>query len=138
MNNMGKYFTINELTKSSTASRLHINNTPSQEVKDNLNKLIDNVLDPLRELYGKPIIVNSGYRCPKLNKAVGGARNSQHLTGQASDIRTVANTKESNKQLFDIIKNSKLPFDQLINEYDFNWVHVSYGPRNRRQVLTIK
>lgn len=135
---MGKYFTINELTKSSTASRLHINNTPSQEVKDNLNKLIDNVLDPLRELYGKPIIVNSGYRCPKLNKAVGGARNSQHLTGQASDIRTVANTKESNKQLFDIIRNSKLPFDQLINEYDFNWVHVSYGPRNRRQVLTIK
>lgn len=135
---MGKYFTINELTKSSMASRLHINNTPSQEVKDNLNKLIDNVLDPLRELYGKPIIVNSGYRCPKLNKAVGGARNSQHLTGQASDIRTVANTKESNKQLFDIIKNSKLPFDQLINEYDFNWVHVSYGPRNRRQVLTIK
>ncbi len=135
---MGKYFTINELTKSSTASRLHINNTPSQEVKDNLNKLIDNVLDPLRELYGKPIIVNSGYRCPKLNKAVGGARNSQHLIGQASDIRTVTNTKESNKQLFDIIRNSKLPFDQLINEYDFNWVHVSYGPRNRRQVLTIK
>lgn len=135
---MGKYFTINELTKSSTASRLHINNTPSQEVKDNLNKLIDNVLDPLRGLYGKPIIVNSGYRCPKLNKAVGGARNSQHLIGQASDIRTVTNTKESNKQLFDIIRNSKLPFDQLINEYDFNWVHVSYGPRNRRQVLTIK
>ena len=135
---MGKYFTINELTKSSTASRLHINNTPSQEVKDNLNKLIDNILDPLRELYGKPIIVNSGYRCPKLNKAVGGARNSQHLIGQASDIRTVTNTKESNKQLFDIIRNSKLPFDQLINEYDFNWVHVSYGPRNRRQVLTIK
>lgn len=135
---MGKYFTINELTKSSTAGRLHINNTPSQEVKDNLNKLIDNVLDPLRELYGKPIIVNSGYRCPKLNKAVGGARNSQHLIGQASDIRTVTNTKESNKQLFDIIRNSKLPFDQLINEYDFNWVHVSYGPRNRRQVLTIK
>lgn len=135
---MGKYFTINELTKSSTASRLHINNTPSQEVKDNLNKLIDNVLDPLRGLYGKPIIVNSGYRCPKLNKAVGGARNSQHLIGQASDIRTVTNTKESNKQLFDIIRNSKLPFDQLINEHDFNWVHVSYGPRNRRQVLTIK
>ena len=135
---MGKYFTINELTKSSTASRLHINNTPSQEVKDNLNKLIDNVLDPLRELYGKPIIVNSGYRCPKLNKAVGGARNSQHLIGQASDIRTGTNTKESNKQLFNLIKDSKLPFDQLINEYDFNWVHVSYSPRNRRQVLTIK
>lgn len=135
---MGKYFTINELTKSSTAQRLHIDNMPSQNVKDNLIKLIDNILDPLRELYGKPIIVNSGYRCPKLNKAVGGARNSQHLIGQASDIRTVSNTKESNKQLFNLIKDSKLPFDQLINEYDFNWVHVSYSPRNRRQVLTIK
>lgn len=135
---MGKYFTINELTKSSTAQRLHINNNPTQEVKDNLNKLIDNVLDPLRELYSKPIIVNSGYRCTKLNKAIGGAKNSQHLIGQASDIRTVQNTKESNKELFDLIKNSKLPFDQLINEYDYNWVHVSYSPRNRRQVLTIK
>lgn len=135
---MGKYFTINELTKSSTAQRLHINNNPTQEVKDNLNKLIDNVLDPLRELYGKPIIVNSGYRCTKLNKAIGGAKNSQHLVGQASDIRTVQNTKESNKELFDLIKNSKLPFDQLINEYDYNWVHVSYSPRNRRQILTIK
>lgn len=135
---MGKYFTINELTKSSTAQRLHINNNPTQEVKDNLNKLIDNVLDPLRELYGKPIIVNSGYRCTKLNKAIGGAKNSQHLVGQASDIRTVQNTKESNKELFDLIKNNKLPFDQLINEYDYNWVHVSYSPRNRRQVLTIK
>ena len=135
---MGKYFTINELTKSSTAQRLHINNNPTQEVKDNLNKLIDNVLDPLRELYGKPIIVNSGYRSFKLNKAVGGAKNSQHLVGQASDIRTVQNTKESNKQLFELIKNSKLPFDQLINEYDYNWVHVSYSPRNRRQILTIK
>ena len=135
---MGKYFTINELTKSSTAQRLHINNNPTQKVKDNLNKLIDNVLDPLRELYGKPIIVNSGYRCTKLNKAIGGAKNSQHLVGQASDIRTVQNTKESNKELFDLIKNSKLPFDQLINEYDYNWVHVSYSPRNRRQILTIK
>lgn len=135
---MGKYFTINELTKSSTAQRLHINNNPTQEVKDNLNKLIDNVLDPLRELYGKPIIVNSGYRCTKLNKAIGGAKNSQHLVGQASDIRTVQNTKESNKELFNLIKNSKLPFDQLINEYDYNWVHVSYSPRNRRQILTIK
>ena len=135
---MGKYFTINELTKSSTAQRLHINNNPTQEVKDNLNALIDNVLDPLRELYGKPIIVNSGYRSFKLNKAVGGAKNSQHLVGQASDIRTVQNTKESNKELFELIKNSKLPFDQLINEYDYNWVHVSYSPRNRRQVLTIK
>lgn len=135
---MGKYFSISELTKSSTAQRLHIDNTPTQEVKDNLNKLIDNILDPLREIYKQPIIVNSGYRCSKLNKAVGGAATSQHLIGQAADIRTVSNTKESNKQLFELIRKSKLPFDQLINEYDFNWVHVSYGPRNRRQILNIK
>lgn len=135
---MGKYFTINELTKSSTAQRLHIDNTPTQIVKDNLNKLIDNILDPLREHYGQPIIINSGYRCDKLNKAIGGAATSQHKLGQAADIRTVANTKESNKQLFELIRKLKLPFDQLINEYDFNWVHVSYGPKNRRQVLNIK
>ena len=135
---MGKYFTINELTKSSTAQRLHIDNTPTQIVKDNLNKLIDNILDPLREHYGQPIIINSGYRCDKLNKAIGGATTSQHKLGQAADIRTVANTKESNKQLFELIRKLKLPFDQLINEYDFNWVHVSYGPKNRRQVLNIK
>ena len=135
---MGKYFTINELTKSSTAQRLHIDNTPTQIVKDNLNKLIDNILDPLREHYGQPIIINSGYRCDKRNKAIGGATTSQHKLGQAADIRTVANTKESNKQLFELIRKLKLPFDQLINEYDFNWVHVSYGPKNRRQVLNIK
>ena len=135
---MGKYFTINELTKSSTAQRLHINNTPTQEIKDNLQQLIDKILDPLREAYGKPIIVSSGYRCAKLNKIVGGASSSQHLTGNASDIHTVNNTKEENKELFNLIKKLKLPFDQLINEYDFNWVHVSYSPRNRRQVLNIK
>lgn len=135
---MGKYFTINELTKSSTAQRLHIDNTPTQTVKDNLNKLIDNILDPLREQYGQPIIVNSGYRCTKLNKAVGGTSNSQHALGQAADIRTVSNSKESNKQLFELIRKLKLPFDQLINEYNFDWVHVSYGPKNRRQVLNIK
>ena len=135
---MGKYFTINELTKSSTAQRLHIDNNPTQIVKDNLSKLIDNILDPLREHYGSPIIINSGYRCNKLNKAIGGATTSQHKLGQAADIRTIANTKESNKQLFELIRKLKLPFDQLINEYDFNWVHVSYGPKNRRQVLNIK
>lgn len=135
---MGKYFTINELIKSSTAQRLHIDNTPTQEIKDNLNKLVDNILDPLRESYGKPIIVSSGYRCSKLNKSIGGASNSQHCLGQASDIHTVENTKESNKKLFNLIRELKLPYDQLINEHDYQWVHVSYSPRNRRQILNIK
>lgn len=135
---MGKYFTINELTKSSTAQKLGINNTPAQKVKDNLNNLIDKILDPLRKAYQHPIIVSSGYRCKDLNKAVGGAASSQHCLGMAADIHTVSNTKESNKQLFELIKSLKLPFDQLINEYNYTWIHVSYSPRNRRQILNVK
>lgn len=135
---MGKYFSIAELTKSSTAIKKKINNTPTKEVENNLNQLIDNILDPLREAWGQPIIVGSGYRCEALNKAVGGAAHSQHKLGQAADIHTKSDSKEDNKKLFELIKQLKLPFDQLINEYNYNWVHVSYSPRNRRQILNIK
>ena len=135
---MGKYFSIAELTKSETANKRKINNKPTKEVENCLNQLIDNILDPLREAYGQPIIVSSGYRCPELNKAVGGAKTSQHTLGQAADIHTESNSKESNKQLFELIKQLKLPFDQLINEYNYSWIHVSYSNRNRRQILNIK
>ena len=135
---MGKYFSIAELTKSSTAIKKKINNTPTKEVENNLNQLIDNILDPLREAWGQPIIVGSGYRCEALNKAVGGATNSQHKLGQAADIHTKSDSVEDNKKLFELIKQLKLPFDQLINEYNYNWIHVSYSPRNRRQILNIK
>ena len=133
-----KYFTIQELTKSATASRKGINNTPDESVKRNLNLLVDNILDPLREAYGAPIIVTSGYRCGRLNKAVGGAAKSQHMYGQAADIRTVSDKPSDNKKLFDLIRELKLPYDQLIDEYNYNWVHVSYSSRNRRQILHIK
>ena len=132
-----KYFTLNELTASSTAKRKGIDNTPDATVRANLTALVANILDPLREAYGKPIVVSSGYRCPKLNRAVGGAAKSQHVTGQAADIHTLSDTPADNKKLFDLIQSLKLPFDQLINEYNFNWVHVSFSPRNRRQVLKI-
>ena len=135
---MGKYFSIAELTKSSTAIKKKINNTPTKEVENNLNQLIDNILDPLREAWGQPIIVGSGYRCEALNKAVGGAAHSQHKLGQAADIHTKSDLAEDNKKLFELIKQLKLPFDQLINEYNYNWIHVSYSPRNRRQILNIK
>ena len=135
---MGKYFSIAELTKSSTAIKKKINNTPTKEVEKNLNQLIDNILDPLREAWGQPIIVGSGYRCEALNKAVGGAAHSQHKLGQAADIHTKSDSVEDNKKLFELIKQLKLPFDQLINEYNYNWIHVSYSPRNRRQILNIK
>lgn len=132
-----KYFTLNELTASSTAKRKGIDNTPDATVKANLTALVANILDPLREAYGKPIVVSSGYRSPKLNRAVGGAAKSQHVTGQAADIHTLSDTPADNKKLYDLILKLKLPFDQLINEYNFNWVHVSFSPRNRRQVLKI-
>ena len=130
-----KYFTIQELTKSATAQRKGIKNVPDTTITQNLTALIDNVLDHLREAYGAPIIVTSGYRCEKLNKVVGGAASSQHVKGQAADIRSIKDSRDQNKRLFDLIRELKLPFDQLINEYDYDWVHVSYGPRNRRQVL---
>lgn len=133
-----KYFTIRELTASATAARKGIDNTPDNVVRANLTSLVANVLDPLREAYGKPIIVTSGYRCPKLNKAVGGAAKSQHMKGQAADIRTVSDTVEDNRALFNLIIKLRLPFDQLIDEYGYNWIHVSYAPANRRQVLHIK
>ncbi|MBR6606421.1 MAG: peptidase M15 [Prevotella sp.] len=130
-----KYFSIQELTKSATAVRKGIKNDPSIQVCKALTALIENVLDPLREAYGKPIIVTSGYRCEKLNKAVGGAASSQHVKGEAADIRSVQDTPEENKKLFDLIVKLKLPFDQLINEYGYDWVHVSFGARHRRQKL---
>lgn len=133
-----KYFSIRELTKSETAIRYRIDNSPSQIVKENLENLVKYILDPLREAYGKPIIVTSGYRCEELNKILKGSKTSQHPLGQAVDIRTLEDTKEENKKLFDLIIKLKLPFDQLINEHDFDWIHVSYSNRNRRQVLNIK
>ncbi len=131
-----KYFTIEEMIKSSTATAKRIDNTPNQTVIDSLTKLIEAVLDPLREWYGKPIRVNSGYRCEALNEAVGSkAKNSQHLYGEAADI--TVGSKTENEKLFNYIKDN-LPFDQLINESNFSWVHVSYREgRLRKQVLAL-
>lgn len=137
-----KYFTINELTKSATAARLKIDNTPTDKVKKNLTELIEKVLDPLREAYGKPIIVTSGYRCPKLNKAVGGAATSQHMYGQAADIRSVSDSPKDNKVLFDLavklVNEGKIKTGQIIDEYGYNWVHISTPYSHTNQILHIK
>lgn len=130
-----KHFTIEEMTESSTAKAKDIDNTPSQEILAKLQKLIEAILDPLREWYGKPIRVNSGYRCEALNEAIGGSKTSQHCLGEAADI--TAGSKEENEKLFNYIKDN-LPFDQLINESDFSWIHVSYREgRLRKQVLAL-
>lgn len=128
-----KYFTIEELYKSDIASKKKINNIPNSEIIGNLKQLIVNILDPLREEYGKPIMINSGYRCTELNKLVGGAKNSHHLTGYAADI--TAGNPLKNKILFELIQKLDLPFDQLIDEKKFSWVHVSYTPNPRKQIL---
>lgn len=131
-----KYFTLKELCSSRVARVRKIDNTPTIEQVENLTALVDNVLDPLRERFGRPIIVNSGFRNEELNRAVGGAKASQHMKGEAADI--YAGTKEGNRELFNLIVKY-LPYDQVINERDFSWVHVSYkkNGNNRKQQLKL-
>ena len=133
-----KYFTMNELTASATAKRLGIPNVPTWREADNLRLLVENVLDPLREAWGAPIIVTSGYRSKLLNEMVGGAANSQPVLGMAADIRSLSDKPSENERLFDITRRLDLPFDQLIDEYHYNWVHISYSRYSmRKQVLHI-
>ena len=137
-----KYFSISELTKSATATRLGIDNTPDAVVRYNLTALIENILDPLREAWGAPIIVTSGYRCERLNKAVGGAVNSQHRKGEAADIRTLSDSRADNMRLLRLLLRMKLPYDQVIAEYVDaqgrpDWIHVSFSrKKNRGSKLT--
>ena len=122
---MGKYFSITEFFKSDTADRRGINNRIPKDLLPNAEHLITEVLDPLREWYGRPIHINSGYRCPMLNKAVGGVAGSFHLTGCAADID--ARDLEENKKLFSYIKEH-LPFTELGWEGGGRWVHVALVP----------
>lgn len=127
-------FTIQELTASATAAAKKINNDPTPEAAENLKLLVDNVLDPLRDAYGKPIRVNSGYRSPALNAAVKGSKTSQHVKGQAADI--TGGNKAENKKLFELAQELNLPYCQLIDEKNFSWVHISYDRNNvKRQIL---
>ena len=134
---ISKNFSLNEFTDSITAKNKKIDNTPSQEAIVNITLLVENTLQPIRDMWGNVIFVNSGYRSKKLNDAIGGALESQHLTGQAADI-TAGNPTE-NKKLFNLILSSNIPFDQLIDEYNCQWIHVSFSKtKNRRQILYIK
>lgn len=129
-----KYFTLKEMISSNTAKEKNIDNTPTWSIVLNLLELVQNVLDPLREAYKKPITVNSGYRCIELNRAVGSKDNSQHVLGLAADI--TVGSKEANKQLFEFIQNNIDTWDQLIDECDYQWIHISYNKdNNRKQVL---
>lgn len=129
-----KYFTINELIRSDTALQRGIDNTPAPPIKIKLSNLINNLLDPIREAWGGPITVNSGYRCPVLNRAVGGVPTSQHQKGEAADI--TVGSPEQNRKLFDLIAAGSFDFDQLIDESNYSWVHISYAAgKNRHAIL---
>lgn len=134
---MGRYFTLRELTASATAARLGIANTPNLAQVHNLNALVEKVLDPLRHAYGKPIHVNSGFRSAALNKAVGGAKNSEHLcNGMSAAADITGGSPAENRKLFKLAQELRLPFRQLIDEKNYKWIHVSYNPYDvRRQVL---
>ena len=119
---MATYFTLSELLRSDTAAARSIDNAPSHDVIRRLNALMDECLDPVRELWGKPIGVNSGYRLPALNAAVGGAAASQHMKGEAADITT--GSVADNLRLFERIAASAIPFDQLIDENRGRWIHI--------------
>lgn len=131
-----KYFTMNELCASATAKRKGIDNTPGNAEKANLVALVEKILDPLRTAWGAPVVVTSGFRCKRLNAVVGGASSSQHVKGQAADIRAVSDKPEDNRKLRDLIVSLGLPFDQLIDEFGCDWIHVSYRPNGRRQKLS--
>ncbi|NBW57584.1 hypothetical protein EBR43_07345 [bacterium] len=133
-------FTLTEFTKSQAGARLGIDNTPQGEHLENLKNLVTKIIQPLREQLGKPITINSGYRGPEVNKAVGGAATSQHCLGEAADIECPG---MANADLAHYIQQH-FDFDQLILEFykpgipDSGWVHVSLKRNDpqRKQCLT--
>lgn len=136
-----KYFTIDELCASDVARARNIPNHPTSDVRENLTRLIDRVLDPVREAWGGPVTVTSGFRAQLLNKAVGGVATSQHLSGEAADI--TVGSQADNRRLFELVvslqKEGKIQFDQLIDESNYAWVHISYRQgSNRSQILHLK
>ena len=132
-------FSLNELTKSQTAERKGIDNTPSAEHQDNLKSLCEMILQPIRDHFGQVVSVSSGYRSQELCVAIGSSTQSQHAKGQASDFEIFG---VSNKELADYI-NENLDYDQLILEYwkgedepNSGWVHCSFNTQgNRKQYL---
>jgi len=133
--NLTKNFSLLELTKSQTAERKGIDNTPSTEHQENLKLLCESVLQPVRDHFGKVVTISSGYRSPELCTAIGSKITSQHAKGQAADFEIFG---VSNKSLADYI-NSELYYDQLILEYwkesdpNSGWVHCSFSAGNNRK-----
>jgi zinc D-Ala-D-Ala carboxypeptidase len=134
---ISQHFTLGELIRSDSAKRNGINNMPNAEQIENLKALCEHILEPIREEFRVPIYISSAYRSKEANRFVGGSKTSQHCRGEAADIDMDGHSHNiTNKDIFDFIV-AKLPFDQVINEFNYAWVHVSYkrnGPQ-RKQIL---
>ena len=132
---LSKNFVLSEITRSNTATRLGITNEPSKKHLANMQVLITELIQPMRDALG-PIRISSGYRSPQLNGAIGGSNRSQHSKGEALDLQFWSKGKMKNKDIYDWVLNSGLQFDQMINEFDYAWIHISLKETgNRRSVL---
>lgn len=134
---LSKFFTLAEMSRSDTATRLGISNQPTPEAEENLRTLCAAVLDPLRESTGAAINISSGYRGPELNARIGGAKKSQHMEGKAADIQSHG---MSVLDLFKAVIRLGLPFDQVIYEAKnrtSKWVHVSHDPARARGAILV-
>lgn len=135
-----KNLSLQEMLKSRTATRLGLSNSPNEEHVKNMQALAENIFQPLRDYFGVPIHISSGYRSEALNKAIGGSKSSQHCKGEAMDIDRDGYSQPDNAQLFEYIKNN-LDFDQMIWEFGTQknpeWVHVSHkrDGKNRAELL---
>lgn len=126
---ISKNFKLSEFIESETARKKGIDNTPSEEIIENIKLLVTTILQPLRDKISFPFHVNSGYRCKKLNKAVGGSDTSAHLQGLAADI--TLGSKQLNYIVWDEIRRGHYEFDQIINEHDFTWLHIGIRKNNK-------
>ena len=132
---LSKNFSLNEFTKSVSAIRNNIDNSPTPEHIRSIQLLVKHVLQPLREALGHPIRITSGYRSEKLNTLIKGSKRSQHCKGQASDIQFKVDGVMDNKIIWDKVIELGLPFDQMINEFEYSWIHISYNEEHNRKSL---
>lgn len=131
---ISEHITLFEAIESPTAKRLKINNTPNEVELAAMKLVAEKCFEPLRNWYGKPIKVNSFFRCKPLNDAVGSTDRSFHRLGMAIDMS--AGSKEENEKIFNWCKDN-LKFSELINEYDFSWVHIAYNPNHLTNTIKV-
>ena len=134
-----KYFSIDEMVRSATAKKYGIDNRPSQDILNNLVLFIETVLDPIREDWGSPIIVSSGYRCPELNKAVGGVNTSGHMYGFCADLQVKGDLRKFSCFVKDWMMKHKMSFDELLYESSggVTWLHFCWIGKDGKQRMKI-